>query len=101
MGLMQSREEAASLKAPRDSGHGIRHRTDNFQSCALTCLASLFLHHLVASRPHSHDLSAHCSRKIGDSGIPDQGNLRLSVWKSELRESTGVKLQMLMTGGIQ
>lgn len=36
MGLKQLREDAACLKAPRNSGKGIGHRVDNFQSYLLT-----------------------------------------------------------------
>lgn len=60
-----------------------------------------FLHHLVVSRPHSQDLSVHCSRNIGDFGIPDEAVLIIFLRKSGLQDSTGIKLQMLMISGIQ
>lgn len=55
----------------------------------------------MVSKPYSHDLSVHRSRNIGDLGVADQVILIIFLWKSGLQDSTGIKLQMLMIGGIQ
>lgn len=60
MGLMQLREEVACLKALRDSGTAIRHRMNNFQSCALTNETLSGLTFFTSSfLLHDHDLSVY------------------------------------------